>query len=130
MLLCIIIMVVIICVLCCSLFCAHTATTVEQIFPENVNYSCHSPNIKFKCTFSENPLAASWTIVFEGKVPEQITDSTPGHTVDESKKQSGSLFLLVEDTMYSANNIYICAAFYYNESIEASTPFPVPMVEG
>ena len=111
-------------------FVAHTASTVEQVFPKNANYSCHSPNIKLKCTFSEDPVTAFWTVLVGGRVPEQVTSSTPGHIVDASKVKNGTLYLKVNNTVYSAKNSYRCAALYPNERTEVSEPFPIPMVEG
>ena len=75
------------------LFTSYTASTIVQIFPENVDYSCLSPSIKPKCTFTENPLTAFWTLFAGGRVPMQVTVSTPGHTVDPSEIQNGPFFL-------------------------------------
>ena len=109
---------------------AHTASTLEQVFPKNADYSCHSPNIKLKCTFSEDSITAFWTVLVGGRVPEQVTSSTPGHIVDASKVKIGTLYLEVNNTIYSAKNSYQCAALYPNERTEVSEPFPIPMVEG
>ena len=111
-------------------FVAHAASTVEQVFPKNADYSCHSPNIKLKCTFSEDAVTAFWTVLVGGRDPEQVTSSTPGHVVDTSKVKNGTLYLEVNNTAYSVKNSYRCAALYPNERTEVSEPFPIPMVEG
>ena len=107
-----------------------TVSTIEQVYPRNVKYCCHCPNIKLGCTFSKNPFAASWTVLVDGIFPQQLTLSTPGHKVDASEVQSGSLFLHINDTMYSANNSYSCTAVYTNGAEEFSNVFSMPMVEG
>ena len=111
------------------LFTSYTASTIVQIFPENVDYSCHSPSIKLKCTFTENPLTAFWTLFAGGRVPMQVTVSTPGHTVDPSEIQNGAIFLKIEDTMYSENNSYSCVAVYADGNTETSDIYLIPLAE-
>ena len=109
----------------------HAASTVKQVFPEDVDYSCYSPNIKLMCTFPEGAFDVFWT-VSNGSHPGIVDSSTPGHTVDSSALQSGVSFLVVKHTKYSMGNIYSCTAVY-NRSADCSdpsAPFPVPMVEG
>ena len=98
------------------------------MFPENVDYCCHCPNIKLKCNFSESPLIASWAVV-NGKDNELVTPSTPGHTVDTSEIQSGTLYLEVNSTVYSEGNSYSCTAVYPDGETEVADSFLIPMVE-
>ena len=111
---------------------AHTASMVEQVFPANVDYCCHCPNIKLKCTFSKKPLTALWSVLKNGRDPEQVTPSTPGHTVDTSEIQNGpgSLYLEVNSTVYSEDNSYSCTAVYADGDTEVSELFRIPMAEG
>ena len=114
----------------CLLFYAHAASRIEQVYPLNTNYCCHCPNIELMCTFSENPFTASWTVLRNG-VPDQVTDGTPGHTVNRSQLQNGILVLHVNHTMYSKHNIYSCTALYVDGTeTEETNSFVIPMDEG
>ena len=113
----------------CPLF-FHTANSVKQTFPKNAAYSCHSPNIKLQCTFSVDALTAFWTVLVNGRDPEQVTPSTPGHIVDANELQHGTLYLTVNSTLYSRGNSYSCTAVYPDGDTEFSEVFVTPMVEG
>ena len=111
---------------------SHAVSTVEQMFPMNDSYSCHSPNIKLKCNFSVNPFTATWSVLVNGRDPELVTPSTPGHTVDASAMQSGTIYLEIHSTVYSEGNSYSCTAVYLDrdQDTEVSDVFPIPIVEG
>ena len=113
----------------CMLF-AHTASMVEQVFPANVDYCCHCPNIKLKCTFSKNPVTAFWSALINGRDPELVTPSTPGHTVNTSEIQNGTLYLMVNSSVYSEGNQYSCTAVFPGDKTEVAGSFPIPMAEG
>lgn len=102
---------------------AHAANEVMQTFPKNDSYCCHCPNIALKCTFSEVPLIAFWTMNGD---EVRVTDNTPGHIVNAV---NGSLILEVIRSNYSRNNRYLCNAEYINETVK-SDPFDVPEAEG
>ena len=59
----------------------------------------------------------------------QVTVSTPGHTVDPSEVQNGTIILKIEDTMYSENDSYSCTAVYPDGNTESSDIFLIPMAE-
>lgn len=114
----------------CSL---HAASTVEQVFPLSAEYSCHSPSTKLKCTFSANARSAEWVVCNDRlKVSEQVTASTPGHIVDvsEFEVKNGTIFLQVNNTMYSKNNSYSCTVLYLDGNTSVSDFYSIPMVEG
>ena len=108
---------------------AHTASTVEQVFPANVDYCCHCPNIKLKCTFSEKPVTAFWSVLRNDTDTVVVISSTPGHTVDKSEIQNGTLYLMVNNTVYSEGNLYSCTAVFPNGETENARSFPIPMAE-
>ena len=119
----------------CDTYAVHSliyaASTIEQFYPKTDKYSCHYPHVKLKCTFSEDPLTASFTVLVNGRDPELVTTSTPGHTVDASEIQSGALYLEVNSAkQYSEGNSYSCAAVYPNGETEESDVFPIPLLEG
>ena len=109
---------------------AHIASTVEQVFPANVDYCCHCPNIKLKCTFSKNFFTVSWSVLINGRDPELVSEFTPGHTVDTSEIQNGTLYLMVNNTVYSEGNSYSCIVVFPDSETEAADSFPIPMAEG
>lgn len=76
-----------------------------------------------------NLLNAFWTVHADGRVSELVTASTPGHTVDTSEIQNGTLCLEVNNTNYSEGNSYDCTAVNSNRATEESEVFPVPKVE-
>ena len=114
-----------------ALFSAYTASTIEQVYPAMASYSCISPSIKLQCTVYAKPLSTSWNVDNSAlNAPEQVTAFTPGHIVDKSKLQNGTLYLEVNNTVYSKGNSYICTAVYSSGETEVSAHYLIPVVEG